>query len=84
NEKATFKYKNEKASAILIMVGNQKVLHRSCGTRRQPRSTRTRVYLLPKHLDEKLVALHLEKLGAKLTKLTQDQSHYLNIPIEYP
>ncbi|GKB88623.1 adenosyl-homocysteine hydrolase [Tanacetum coccineum] len=60
------------------------VLNYGQGTRRKPSSTRTRVYLLPKHLDEKVVALHLEKLGAKLTKLTQDQSHYLSIPIEGP
>jgi adenosylhomocysteinase len=38
------------------------------------------VYLLPKHLDEKVAALHLGKLGAKLTKLTKDQAEYLGIP----
>ncbi|GJX23791.1 actin-binding, cofilin/tropomyosin type protein [Tanacetum coccineum] len=38
--------------------------------------------ILIMHLDKKVVALHLEKLGSKLTKLTQDQSYYLSIPIE--
>ena len=38
------------------------------------------VYVLPKHLDEKVASLHLEKLGAKLTKLTEDQAEYIGIP----
>jgi adenosylhomocysteinase len=42
------------------------------------------VYILPKHLDEKVAALHLPKLGAKLTKLTKEQSAYINVPIEGP
>jgi len=42
------------------------------------------VYLLPKHLDEKVAALHLGKLGAKLTKLTKGQAEYLGIPPEGP
>ncbi len=37
------------------------------------------VYLLPKHLDEKVAYLHLEKLGVKLTKLSSDQSKYLGV-----
>ncbi len=37
------------------------------------------VYVLPKHLDEKVAALHLEKLGAKLTKLTDDQATYIGV-----
>ncbi|MBV8651369.1 MAG: adenosylhomocysteinase, partial [Alphaproteobacteria bacterium] len=37
------------------------------------------VYILPKHLDEKVAALHLEKLGAKLTKLNKAQAKYLGI-----
>ena len=37
------------------------------------------VYFLPKHLDEKVAYLHLEKLGAKLTKLSSDQANYLGI-----
>ncbi len=42
------------------------------------------VYLLPKHLDEKVAMLHLGKLGAKLTKLTPKQADYLGIPVEGP
>ncbi len=38
-----------------------------------------KVYVLPKHLDEKVAALHLERLGVKLTKLTPEQSKYLNV-----
>jgi adenosylhomocysteinase len=38
-----------------------------------------KVYVLPKHLDEKVAALHLEKVGAKLTKLTNDQAKYLGL-----
>jgi len=37
------------------------------------------VYVLPKHLDEKVAALHLDKIGAKLTKLTQKQAEYLGV-----
>ena len=37
------------------------------------------VYVLPKHLDEKVAALHLEKLGVKLTKLTEKQSEYIGV-----
>ena len=43
-----------------------------------------KVYVLPKHLDEMVAVLHLDKIGAKLTKLTQEQSVYLNVPIEGP
>ncbi|MDA3921729.1 MAG: adenosylhomocysteinase [Salinisphaera sp.] len=42
------------------------------------------VYVLPKHLDEKVAALHLARVNAKLTKLTQEQSDYLGVPIEGP
>jgi adenosylhomocysteinase len=40
------------------------------------------VYILPKRLDEKVAALHLPKLGAKLTKLTKKQADYLNLDID--
>jgi adenosylhomocysteinase len=43
-----------------------------------------KVYVLPKHLDEKVALLHLEKLGARLTKLSNDQAAYINVPIEGP
>ena len=43
-----------------------------------------RVYVLPKHLDEKVARLHLDKLGAKLTELTNEQSEYISVPKEGP
>ena len=42
------------------------------------------VYRLPKHLDEEVARLHLEKIGVKLTRLTQDQADYLGVPVEGP
>ena len=42
------------------------------------------VYVLPKHLDEKVARLHLERIGANLTELTQEQSEYLDIPVQGP
>jgi len=42
------------------------------------------VYTLPKHLDEKVAFLHLAKLGAKLTKLSQEQADYISVPTEGP
>jgi len=43
-----------------------------------------RVYVLPKHLDEKVAALHLEKLGVKLTTLSQKQADYIGVPQQGP
>lgn len=40
----------------------------------------TKVYTLPKHLDEKVAMLHLAKLGAKLTQLSKDQADYIGVP----
>jgi adenosylhomocysteinase len=42
------------------------------------------VYVLPKHLDEKVAMLHLEKLGVKLSKLTPKQAGYIGVPTEGP
>ena len=42
------------------------------------------VYRLPKHLDEEVARLHLEKIGVKLTKLTQAQADYLGVSVEGP
>lgn len=42
------------------------------------------VHVLPKHLDEEVAMLHLEQIGAKLTKLTPEQSEYIDTPIEGP
>lgn len=43
-----------------------------------------KVYVLPKHLDEKVASLHLEKLGVKLTKLSDEQAKYIGIKTEGP
>ena len=43
-----------------------------------------KVYVLPKHLDEKVALLHLEKVGAKLTKLTEKQADYIGVPVGGP
>jgi adenosylhomocysteinase len=43
-----------------------------------------KVYTLPKHLDEKVARLHLDKLGVKLTKLSSSQADYLGVPVEGP
>ncbi|MBO6836264.1 MAG: adenosylhomocysteinase [Alphaproteobacteria bacterium] len=42
------------------------------------------VYVLPKHLDEKVAALHLEKVGAQLTKLSEKQAAYIGVAVEGP
>ncbi|NCV92600.1 MAG: adenosylhomocysteinase [Synechococcaceae bacterium WB7_3xG_012] len=42
------------------------------------------VYVLPKHLDEMVARLHLEKIGAKLTELSAEQAAYINVPVEGP
>jgi adenosylhomocysteinase len=42
------------------------------------------VYVLPKHLDEKVAALHLDKLGVHLTKLSKKQADYIGVPVEGP
>ena len=43
-----------------------------------------KVYVLPKHLDEKVAMLHLKKVGAKLTKLSKEQADYISVPVEGP
>ena len=43
-----------------------------------------KVYVLPKHLDEKVARLHLDKLGAKLTRLTPEQADYIGVPVDGP
>ncbi len=47
-------------------------------------STRSKVYTLPKQLDEKVAMLHLDKIGVKLTKLTGEQATYLGLPQQGP
>ena len=43
-----------------------------------------KVYVLPKHLDEKVARLHLKKIGVNLTALTQEQADYIGVPVEGP
>jgi adenosylhomocysteinase len=43
-----------------------------------------KVYILPKHLDEKVARLHLEKIGANLTILSKAQADYINVPVDGP
>ena len=43
-----------------------------------------KVFILPKYLDEEVARLHLEKIGCKLTKMSDEQSEYISIPVEGP
>ena len=47
-------------------------------------SYQAKVYILPKKLDEEVARLHLEKIGVKLTRLTQDQADYLGVSVDGP
>ncbi|VDL64839.1 unnamed protein product [Nippostrongylus brasiliensis] len=49
-----------------------------------PNEYKVGLYVLPKKLDEEVAALHLEQLGVKLTKLTDDQASYLGVPVNGP
>lgn len=49
-----------------------------------PEKYENKVYVLPKHLDEKVARLHLDKVGAKLEKLTPDQAKYIDVEIDGP
>ena len=50
----------------------------------RPEQYGNQVYVLPKHLDEKVAQLHLAKLGVNLTTLSEKQSRYINVPQEGP
>jgi adenosylhomocysteinase len=43
-----------------------------------------KVYVLPKHLDEKVARVHVEALGASLTRLTPEQAAYIGVPVDGP
>jgi len=43
-----------------------------------------KVYVLPKHLDEKVAKLHLDRIGAKLTELSDEQAEYIGVPPDGP
>ncbi len=50
----------------------------------KPDNYERKVYVLPKYLDEKVARLHLGKLGANLTKLSQKQADYIGVPVDGP
>jgi adenosylhomocysteinase len=47
-------------------------------------SYKNEVFVLPKHLDEKVARLHLEKLGAKLTEMSDEQAAYIGVSKQGP
>jgi adenosylhomocysteinase len=49
-----------------------------------PENYKKEVYVLPKHLDEKVARLHLKQIGANLTQLTKEQADYISVPMEGP
>jgi adenosylhomocysteinase len=49
-----------------------------------PENYENKVYMLPKHLDEKVARLHLEKMWVKLDVLSSEQSAYMHIPVDGP
>jgi adenosylhomocysteinase len=48
------------------------------------KSYENKVFVLPKHLDEKVARLHLEKIGAKLEKMSKEQAEYIDVPVDGP
>jgi len=50
----------------------------------KPECYEPKVYVLPKHLDEKVARLHLDALGVHLTTLTAEQAEYIGVPVEGP
>ncbi|MFE0813018.1 adenosylhomocysteinase, partial [Streptomyces sp. NPDC058794] len=50
----------------------------------KPDAYPTDVYVLPKHLDEKVARLHLDALGVKLTTLRPEQAEYIGVKVEGP
>ncbi|MGD1012025.1 MAG: adenosylhomocysteinase [Acidimicrobiales bacterium] len=50
----------------------------------KPQDYEPKVYVLPKHLDEKVARLHLDALGVHLTTLTEEQADYIGVPVEGP
>ena len=49
-----------------------------------PEKYKNEVYMLPKHLDEKVAKLHLAKIGVELTELRKDQADYIGVNVEGP
>jgi adenosylhomocysteinase len=50
----------------------------------RPQEYEKRVYVLPKHLDEKVARLHLDAVGVRLTRLSDEQAAYIGVPVEGP
>jgi adenosylhomocysteinase len=48
------------------------------------RNYEKKVYVLPKQLDEKVARLHLKKLGARLTRMNDEQARYIGVPVDGP
>src|SRR5471032_1289749 len=63
---------------------NQVMAQLELWSNKDTKKYKKQVYLMPKHLDEKVARLHLDKLGVKLTKLTSKQAEYLGISVEGP
>jgi adenosylhomocysteinase len=63
---------------------NQVVAQLELWKEKDSKKYENKVYVLPKHLDEKVARLHLDKLGAKLTELTDDQAKYIGVNKEGP
>jgi len=61
---------------------NQTMAHIELFTK--PQDFEPKVYVLPKHLDEKVARLHLDALGVHLTTLTNEQAEYIGVPVEGP
>ncbi|MBX7244332.1 MAG: adenosylhomocysteinase, partial [Candidatus Sumerlaeaceae bacterium] len=63
---------------------NQTIAQIELWTNKDTGKYKNQVYVLPKHLDEKVARLHLDQVGAKLTKLTKKQADYIGVPVEGP
>ena len=50
----------------------------------KPDNYENKVYTLPRHLDEKVAKLHLDKVGATLSKLSNEQAEYIGVPVQGP
>merc|ERR1712217_499988 len=72
----------------IIVLASGRLLNLGCATGHpsfvMSCSFKNEVYLLPKHLDEKVASLHLPALGAELTKLTKEQADYIGVKGEGP
>ncbi|MCR9291482.1 MAG: adenosylhomocysteinase [bacterium] len=63
---------------------NQTLAQLELWAKRDSGEYENKVYVLPKRLDEEVARLHLEKLGVKLTKLTENQAKYIGVPVDGP